>query len=265
MIGRVRELISQVIDEELLPRFRALRAEDVMRKTSRGDPEDVVTVVDQRVEARLSAGLAALVPGSIVVGEEAVHARPALLDALAGTAPVWLVDPLDGTKNFARGESGFGVMVALVEAGTVRAAWIALPVTGQMFVAELGSGAFVDGVRLRCPASTQPPRGTLYTQFMPPPLGGDIERRMAGRFTPMRGAGSAAIEVTAIAQGAKDFALYYKLEPWDHAAGALLIREAGGCLRHLDGADYAPASPWQTTILAASPMLASTLAAMLLG
>jgi fructose-1,6-bisphosphatase/inositol monophosphatase family enzyme len=204
-----------------------------------------------------------LLPGSIVVGEEAVHARPSLLDALRGSSPVWLVDPLDGTKNFARGEGGFGVMVSLVESDSIRAAWIALPMTNQMFVAELGGGAFVNGTRLSCPRSADPPRGTVYTQFMPPPLATDVEHRMADRFTPVSGAGSAAIEYTAIAQGAKDFTVYYRLEPWDHAAGALLISEAGGCLHHLDGTPYRPSSSWQTTILAGSPSLSTSLRGLL--
>jgi fructose-1,6-bisphosphatase/inositol monophosphatase family enzyme len=259
MIDRVTTLVEQVIAEELIPRFRALRDEDILHKASRGDPGDVVTVVDQRVEARLTEGLVALLPGSIVVGEEAVHARPALLDALAGAAPVWLVDPLDGTKNFARGDDRFGVMVALVERGVTRAAWIALPVTEQMFVAEAGAGAFLDGARLHCAASSDPPRGTLYTQFMPPAIGSDVVQRMAGRYTPVTGAGSAAIEYTSVARGAKEFAVYYKLEPWDHAAGALLIAEAGGCLHDLAGAPYTPAWPWQTTVLTTSRELAGTL------
>jgi fructose-1,6-bisphosphatase/inositol monophosphatase family enzyme len=265
LTDRVAAVLSLVIEEELLPRFRALRAQDIFRKASTGDPEDVVTVVDQRVEARLTSALVELLPGSIVVGEEAVHARPALLDALAGQAPVWVVDPLDGTKNFARGDDRFGVMVALVERGTVRAGWIALPVTGRMFVAEAGSGTFADGVRLRCSPSAEPPRGTLYTAFMPHPLASDVDRRMDGRFTPVPPAGSAAIEYTAVAQGSKDFAIYYKLEPWDHAAGALLIAEAGGCLHDLEGRPYAPAWPWQTTILASTPALAKLLRRWLVG
>ena len=242
-----------------MPRFRALRDEDIHRKPSVGDPDDVVTVVDQRVESRLTTGLAALLPGSIVVGEEAVYERPELLDALWASSPVWLVDPLDGTKNFARGDAGFGVMVALVERGTTRGAWIALPVSGQLFVAELGSGAFIDGARLRCAVAADPPRGTLYTQFIPGLLASDIERRLADHFTPVPGAGSAAIEYTAVARGAKDFAIYYRLEPWDHAAGALLISEAGGCIEHLDGTSYGVSSPWQTTILASSRSLSAHL------
>jgi fructose-1,6-bisphosphatase/inositol monophosphatase family enzyme len=75
----------------------------------------------------------------------------------------------------------------------------------------------------------------------------------------MPSTGSAAIEYTAVARGAKDFALYYRLEPWDHAAGALLITEAGGCIEHLDGSAYSAASPWQTTFLASSPALCAQL------
>jgi fructose-1,6-bisphosphatase/inositol monophosphatase family enzyme len=253
LVDRVSAVLAEVIAEEIQPRFRMLAASDIEEKTTEGDPDDVVTVVDRLVEARLESTLPALVPGSIVIGEEAVHADPRRLDALAGLQPVWVVDPIDGTKNFARGEETFGVMIALVRGGITRAAWIALPARGQIFVAEEGGGTYLDGARVRIPAPSEPLRGTLYSRYMPGTVAAAVERATLGEYVPVVGAGAAAIEYTALVQGQKEFVVYYRLLPWDHAPGALVLVEAGGCVRHLDGAEYLPRRQSAVTVLGSAP------------
>ena len=253
LIDRVSGLLAEVVAEEVMVRFRALEASDLEAKISAGDPDDLVTAVDRAVERRLTGALTALLPGSRVVGEEATHAQPALLAALASTDPVWLVDPIDGTKNFARGDDTFGVMVALFDRGATRAAWISLPARGQTFVAEAGAGTHLDGVRVRAPLGARPLRGTLYTHFMPATLAARVIGASAGRFVPHPGPGAAAIEYTALVRGEKDFVVYHRLLPWDHGPGALVLTEAGGRVEHLDGRPYHPRASSQVTILGADP------------
>ena len=106
---------------------------------------DLVTAADRAAEIALTERLPELVPGSIVVGEEAVATDPSVLQRLRGAAPVWIVDPLDGTKNFAAGRGPFGTMVALVERGTLLASGIYLPESDRVFLAERGLGTYVDG------------------------------------------------------------------------------------------------------------------------
>src|SRR5689334_19165448 len=124
---RVTELIDRVAASVVMPSFRALRPEDIHSKNTPGDPEDLVTIVDKAAERSLIQGLSGLVPGAAFVGEEAVCENPTILSALNQTAPAWLIDPVDGTKNFARGNADFGVMLALVQHGITHAAWIAVP------------------------------------------------------------------------------------------------------------------------------------------
>jgi fructose-1,6-bisphosphatase/inositol monophosphatase family enzyme len=266
MIDRVSALLEEVVAEEVMPRFGALHEAEITGKPTPGDPDDVVTVVDHAVERRLGPALQALLPGSVVIGEEAVHDRPDLIAGLSGSVPVWLIDPIDGTKNFARGEDTFGVMIALVEGGATRAGWIALPARGQMFVGEHGAGAYLDRRRVR----TQPrpaglPRGTIYTQFLPASLAEALGLAASGWCEPVEGPGAAAIEYTAIIQGQKEFVVYYRLKPWDHGAGALLLTEAGGSVEHLDRRPYLPASEDQVTILGASVSVCATVRAALAG
>ena len=100
-----------------MPSFRSLRPEDIHSKDTPGDPDDLVTIVDKAAERYLIDALSEVVPGAAFIGEEAVSDDPALVDALSARAPAWLIDPIDGTKNFAHGNADFGVMLALVEGG----------------------------------------------------------------------------------------------------------------------------------------------------
>ena len=113
MLEEVAGLIREVATTIVLPRFRRLDAEDIQQKS----PGDVVTVADHESELALEAGLTRLLPGSEVVGEEAVAADPGVLGRMADRGAVWIVDPLDGTNNFAAGKTPFAVMVALLRGG----------------------------------------------------------------------------------------------------------------------------------------------------
>ena len=108
-------------------------------------PGDVVTVADYEAEVRLSKALGALAPGAEILAEEAASRDGLELDDYHSDADTWLIDPVDGTRNFSKGETPFAIVVAYVTGGRVEQAWIHLPVEDQTIVAERGSGAFVVG------------------------------------------------------------------------------------------------------------------------
>src|SRR5262245_32276543 len=137
----VEALLREAAERIVMPRFGALAAGDAREKK----PNDFVTVADLEAERFLDPALAALVPGSIALGEEAAAADPRALDALAGDAPVWLIDPVDGTRNFIQRSRDFGMMVALVRAGAVLGGWILLPARGAFLAAETGAGLRLAG------------------------------------------------------------------------------------------------------------------------
>jgi fructose-1,6-bisphosphatase/inositol monophosphatase family enzyme len=238
LLDRLGRVLREVAQAEIVPRFRHLAPSDVIGKPSPEDPQDLVTAADRAAEAALTERLPELVPGSTVVGEEAVSADPSVLQRLRGTAPVWIVDPLDGTKNFAAGRTPFGTMVALVERGVLLASGIYLPESDRVFLAERGLGTYVDGVRI---VPRMPSRGVLAgtttVRLMPAELAAPVLARAAVH-QKIPTVVCAAYEYTQIAAGLKDYTLYYRLLPWDHAPGALLVREAGGVVRHPDGRDY---------------------------
>lgn len=245
-LGRV---IREVAQAEIVTRFRKLAPGDVISKATAEDPLDLVTAADRAAEAALTLRLPELVPHSTVVGEEAVAADPRVLERLRGVAPVWIVDPVDGTKNFAAGHGPFGTMVVLVERGTLIAAGIYLPEGDRMFLAERGLGAYLDGARIAPRAqATGVLAGTAYTRFMPEDAAAPLMARAAAH-RQVPSVICAAHEYTQIASGLKDYTHYYRLLPWDHAPGALIVREAGGVVRHPDGRDYHLFDQTESTLL----------------
>lgn len=251
-LDQVTAIVREVSDAVILPRFRNLRAGDIEHKSS-ASPGDLVTVADREAELRLAEALLALTPGVTIVGEEATHTRPDLLDQLAFDAPLWVIDPIDGTRNFCSGNDRFGVMVSWIVNGTTQAAWVHLPARGLTFTAERSRGCFCNGARVSIAEKTSAgTRGSIHTRYMPPPLGAAVQEALASSYTSVPDAWSAAIEYTDVVRGERDFVVYYRLLPWDHAAPALIVSEAGGRVEHLDGAEYTPRSPHQITIAARS-------------
>lgn len=237
-LDRVSSVIREVAESDILPYFRQLAEGQVREKTG---PTDLVTVADEAAERALTSRLAGLLPGSVVVGEEAASADPAVLDRLSGDAPVWVIDPVDGTLNFAAGRPTFAVIVALVQGGRTVAGWIHDPCGRRTAVAAVGEGAWMDGRRLRVAAPAPPSamRGAASMWFCAEETGRRIKAGLAG----MGGHVSllsAAHEYLCLIGGETHFSLYHRLMPWDHAAGVLLHAEAGGHSALVDGTPYRP-------------------------
>ena len=233
----VTAILEEAAAQEILPRFRALADHEVREKRS----GDLVTVADEAAERYIERRLRDLLPGAQVIGEEAVEADPGLLDRLDDADLIWVIDPIDGTGNFARGKPVFAVMVALLRNRDTVGAWIHDPVGGRTAVAEEGSGAWLNGTRLQvaAPAMPREMNGTLHAgTFAPPALARQLQQRRdrVGAVKSLRCAGH---EYLRLARAETHFSLFTKLMPWDHAPGALIHREAGGVARTFDGADYA--------------------------
>jgi fructose-1,6-bisphosphatase/inositol monophosphatase family enzyme len=236
-VDAVAALIAEVAATEIQPRFRNLASHERREKA----PGDIVTIADERAEAALTPRLIGLVPGSIVIGEEAAAKDPELVRRLSKDQVAWIVDPVDGTANFAEGKAEFVSMVALARGDELIASWIHLPTTGQTAIAERGSGATFDGERMaRLTPETERPTGVIAVgKFSSPTLHPRAEtlRREVKQIKSLRCAG---LDYLRLAQGELDFILFGRAWPWDHAPGVLLVAEAGGVGSHGDGSPYRP-------------------------
>ncbi|MFF7467830.1 inositol monophosphatase family protein [Streptomyces sp. NPDC008092] len=225
--GDVEDAVRKAARTEILPRWRRLADHEVDQKSG---PHDLVTDADRLAERYLTGALAALLPGSVVVGEEAVHADPETYYALQGDKPVWIVDPVDGTRQFVRGEDGFCTLVALAHRGVLLASWTYAPAREQLATAVRGKGAFLDGERLLAGA---PEAGRdLRIATSHPDYTTDAQKRALHALwtdgVAPRACGSAGLEYLAVARGELDATAFSWEAAWDHAAGLLLVEEAGG-------------------------------------
>lgn len=243
-LARVGDALRAAGQVELMPRFNRLAPDEVMRKTS---AFDVVTVADERAEAAITSDLARQFPGALMVGEEAAGRDPALLPRIGQAELAFVIDPLDGTRNFASGLPLFGVMAAVTVRGAVVAGAIHDPVTDSTAYALKGGGAWMayhDGhphmaLHVAVPVPVDQMDGIVGTNFLPEPLRTRVNRRLASLAMScwLR---CAAHECRLAAAGQVHALLYNKLMPWDHAAGWLLHHEAGGYSAHFDGSAYQP-------------------------
>ncbi|MCH0542422.1 fructose-bisphosphatase class II [Streptomyces sp. MUM 203J] len=213
---------------EIMPRWRQLAAHEVVEKSG---PHDLVTVADRAAEEHLTAALTALLPGSVVVGEEAVHADPRVYEAVRGDAPVWIVDPVDGTRQFVHGDPGFCTLVALARHGELLASWTFAPARDEMAVAVRGRGARLNGTGLRAGA---PEEGavlrvaTSHPDYTTPDQKRALLGLAAAADVEARPCGSAGLAYLSVARGELDALAFSWEYAWDHAAGLLLLTEAGG-------------------------------------
>ncbi|MFD7548967.1 inositol monophosphatase family protein [Streptomyces sp. NPDC059816] len=236
-LPQVEAAVREAAAVEIMPRFRRLALDEIVEKAG---PHDLVTVADRLAEKHLTAALTALLPGSVVVGEEAVSEDPATYEALQGDAPVWIVDPVDGTQQFVHGDPGFCTLVALAHHGELLASWTYAPVAGELAVAVRGGGAHLNGARLTA-GSPEPGADLRIAKSHPDYTTPKEKRALLGLNTQgvaSRDCGSAGLEYLRIARGALDAVAFSWENAWDHAAGLLLVAEAGGGHATLDGTPF---------------------------
>lgn len=257
----VAALMRQVAADIVMPRFQNLAAHQVEEK----GPDDLVTIADKESEIRLSEGLAQILPEAAIIGEEACAADAALLDT-AGQGLNWIIDPIDGTGNFAAGKPPFGIMVALVDNGHILAGWILDPVRDRMCHGALGRGAFINAEPARARPSGAPlPIAALATYFMTPEQRAEMKARSEGKFETVEIPRCAAEQYPRIVLGENDLTIFERSLPWDHAAGAIFLNAAGGRLARTDGTPYIVGDARRGLLGAASPQLWDEAARVLFG
>lgn len=242
-IDRLAAILRAAARQEIMPRFRRLAATDIRQKTS---ATDLVTEADEAAERFIRAECLAAWPSATFVGEESVAADPTLLDRVGGAEFAIVVDPIDGTANFASGAPLFAVMAAVIVKGEAAMGLIYDPLGDDCMLAERGSGAVLrraDGSSLPLSSAAPVPVnemvGVASASYFPEA----DRRRILSNLADVRVFSSyrcAGHEYRLAASGHLHFFLYHKLMPWDHLPGSLIFSEAGGYVTRLDGSPYRP-------------------------
>jgi fructose-1,6-bisphosphatase/inositol monophosphatase family enzyme len=239
----ILSLMKAVAAEVIRPRFRALAAADIAEK----GPGDFVTVADREAEVHLTAALAAAYPAAVIIGEEAVAAEPGRLAALDNADHAFVIDPVDGTRNFVAGNPDYAVMIGELHRGTTTRAWIWQPEYGIALVGESGAGVERNGVKVHPVLRGDQPHGVSTPRRLvgltDPALAGPIGRSWS----------CCGVDYAKALDGRADFCCFGPPKPWDHIPGALLLSELGGVVRTVAGQEYAATTREGYLVVAASP------------
>jgi len=243
-------LLREAGERQLKPRFGKLAAGDIHEK----GPDDIVTEADLAAERWLTPRLEKLFPGALIVGEEAAHADPSLLDGLAEAPLALVLDPLEGTAHFAKGNPIFGLIAALFRHGETILGVVSQTMTGREVLAEKGAGVTLDGRQVRFTGlpDVAAVRGGFHTGMTPPEWTEAIRGGVLPQIASNDAVGcSAALDILML-EGKMDAASFWRLMPWDHAAGALAVQEAGGKAALFNGSAYRAARDRTGGLLVAS-------------
>lgn len=233
---QVATLLRAVSQDIVMPRFRNLSASDIEEKA----PDDLVTIADKMSEEALSAGLHALLPDAAIVGEEAYAADPGVMAHITDNQ-AWIIDPIDGTGNYARGETPFGIIIALAERNETVAGWIYDPVRERLCHGHRGHGAQIDGQEVRA-ATERParPKAALAMRYMSDAQRERATRLVQDKYDLVPIPNCSAEQYPLLLTGDHHFTIFERSLPWDHAAGILFLNEAGGKVARWDGSAYRP-------------------------
>ncbi|MER8521118.1 MULTISPECIES: inositol monophosphatase [unclassified Mesorhizobium] len=242
-IDWLADLLSEAAVAEIMPRFRRLSEGDVRRKTSAAD---LVTEADVNAERLITARLRQRYPHAMIVGEEACSDDPTLLDGLGDAELAFVIDPVDGTFNFASGVPLFGVMLGVVIKGETVAGIIHDPVGKDWLIGVSGAGSHIrhahgdlEKVHVAKPAPMSEMTGAVSWHYVPEPDRSRLARNQTKSLSQFNYR-CAAHEYRLLASGHGHFVVYNKLMPWDHLAGVLIHAEAGGHAARFDGSAYLP-------------------------
>jgi len=241
---QIINMVRRAARAEIMPRFRRLSDGDIRTK-SRAD--DLVTDADIKAEAMITRALQIAFPSALVIGEEAVAAKPDLLEGIKDAQLAFLIDPVDGTWNFAHGLPVFGVIIAATRYGKPVFGLIYDPVGDDWIIADAEMTPQLQrpfGAARDLKAATGKPLEEMSGIIPLHLFAKDKQAQLAATFpafariTALR---CSAHEYRMLAQGYMDFSLTAVLHPWDHAAGALIAARAGAHVEMLDGGDYSAA------------------------
>jgi fructose-1,6-bisphosphatase/inositol monophosphatase family enzyme len=248
-------LLRDVSAKAILPYYQTLAEHHVEAK----EVGDVVTIADRLSEEMLAEGLRKILDAP-VVGEEAAYADASVFDRLTGDC--WIVDPVDGTRNFARGAPPFGILIALASGGEAHTGWIYDVLSDRFCVAHRGKGAFVNGEKIVARSTGEdPPVAAISLIFVEDAKREAIMTHVAPNYRLVDIPWCAAEQYPRLALGVNDLSMFERTFPWDHAAGTLWLIEAGGKAARPDGSAYR-VDEWQRKGLigAATPQLWDQLA-----
>lgn len=241
--GPLREVLQVAVQAALAGGALLRELYDKPHRVTHKGVIDLVTEADVAAEEKILSILEGFRSDVGILAEES---RSGSLENPHG--PAWIIDPLDGTTNFAHGFPVFAVSIAFVQGGETQAGVVYAPMTGELFSACKGGGTWLNGRSVQVSAVASLQDALLATGF-PYAIDDELDgvlaalRRVLSRCQGVRRPGAASLDLAFLACGRVDGFWEINLKPWDTAAGLLLVTEAGGAVSTMNGGDYSPYLP----------------------
>ena len=251
---KIADLLRECARTLILPRHNKLAKHEIDTKSG---PTDLVTIADRESEEFLKKQIESLYSGSVVIGEESVATDPACIDILNDQDKiVWVVDPVDGTSNFVAGNSTFAVMVACVFNGETQFGWIYDPLGNRMMIATKDKGVTINGqpVYTAAPKPLNEAIGHALPKYFPSLMRPSLENLKAN-VKDLYSMNCSGHEYLSIVSGRTDFMICKNTKPWDHLAGVLAVREAGGQANRWDGSVFDAVAATGGLVISANPRI----------
>jgi|GEM_PF-394098 len=249
-VEKVVDIIKEAAVTKIMPYYKQLQAGDVREKK----PGDFVTIADEESEKFLSKELRKLLPGSLIVGEESVSKNPKVLNRFKEKKPIWVIDPLDGTKRYLSGNGRFGILLSAVFNNVTQYGWIYDAIDDRMITTVKGAGVYCEGKKLTISNDKK-----VITDLKDMSLGcAQFDRYKVPtddfkhEFKKVSGVGCSVEFVSDFLMNKHDVISYIgSTHPWDWAAAMLAIKEVGAALKINQGRVYKPNVDGKALIIAA--------------
>ena len=231
----IKSILYEISKSIILPKYQNLKTEDIKIKNI----NDVVTSVDILVENELKKILLNIIPNSLFVGEEEYFKNPDIIKSYNENQYCWTVDPIDGTRNFVKGNEKFAIMIGLTFKEKIIQSWIYKPLIEELCSAKEGGGAYLNDKKIAISKKTDllNPVGSISSKYWNDGYPLKLNK-IKNLFNDVFSYGCIGFEYVDIANEVRDFAILSKLSPWDHIPGILILKEAGGSILHFDKSEY---------------------------
>ncbi|RXZ43438.1 inositol monophosphatase family protein [Crenobacter cavernae] len=244
VVDQVIRVVREVAQTEVMPRFLRVGK-------NRKDDGSLFTEADLASQAALERLLPTVLPHPVLGEEMTPQEQQTLWDA--NRDGLWVVDPIDGTTNFVNGLPYFAISVALIVEGRARVGVVYNPATDEMFYAERGHGAHLNGIALPLKKAPNPMGDAIAAVDLKYLRSGRLASRLlsVAPFSSQRNMGASTLDWCYLAAGRYDLYVHGGQKLWDYAAGAVILEEAGGGLACLNEDDFWDGPIWQRSVLAA--------------
>ncbi|WP_066612289.1 inositol monophosphatase family protein [Crenobacter luteus] len=244
MVDQVIRVVRDVAQTEVMPRFLRVGK-------NRKEDGSLFTEADLASQAALERLLPTILPHPVLGEEMSAAEQQALWDA--NRDGLWVVDPIDGTTNFVNGLPYFAISVALIVAGRAEVGVVYNPASGEMFYAQRGQGAHLNGMALPLKKAANPMGDAIAAVDLKYLRSGRLASRLlsVAPFSSQRNMGASTLDWCYLAAGRYDLYVHGGQKLWDYAAGAVILEEAGGGLARLEDDDFWSGPVWQRSALAA--------------